>query len=325
MPETKTTPVAGTGTQTMRTIRFHEYGAPADVLNLETAPVPVPAAGQIRVAVHACGLNPADWALCGGLFAGDLPRGIGLEVSGTVDALGDGVSNVHIGQTVLGTPDWAHCSTAGASDRAIMDRWFPVPAGLELVQAAALPMAVDTAYLHLSWLGLDPSKTILIHGAGSTVGYAAVQIALSRGLRVIATAGETYAPQLRDLGASVTPYGEGMVERVAALGGAPVDLALDAAPVGGALPDLVQIVGGDSKRVLTISDFDAAAKLGVRDTFHEDPAARADGLTEFTQRAAEGRFSVPIAQTFPLERWRTALDISQSGKARGKLVLLIGS
>jgi NADPH:quinone reductase-like Zn-dependent oxidoreductase len=204
-----------------------------------------------------------------------------------------------------------------------MDRWVPVPAGLDFVQAAALPMAIDTAYLHLSWLGLDPERTILIHGAGSTVGCAAVQIALARGLRVIATAGETYARQLRVLGASVTPYGKGMVERVAALSVGPVDLALHTPPVGGALPELVQIVGGDPKRMLTIADFDATAELGVRDTFHEDPAARVDGLAEFAQLAAEGRVSVPIAQTFPLEEWRTALKISKSGRARGKLVLLI--
>lgn len=312
-------------TDTMRTVRFHEYGEASDVLKLETVPVPTPGPGEIRIAVHACGLNPADWALCGGLFPGELPRGIGIEVSGTVDALGDDVSDVHVGDTVLGTADWAHCTSAGASDSAIMDRWVPVPTGLDLVHAAALPMAVDTAYLHLIWLGLDPDQTILIHGAGSTVGYAAVQIALTRGLRVIATAGDTYARQLRELGASVTSYGNGMVERVTALSDGRVDLALDTAPVGGALPDLVRIVGGNPRRVLTISDFDAAAELGVRDTFHEDPAARIDGLAEFTRLAAGGRFTVPITRTFPLEDWRTALEISQSGAARGKLVLLLDS
>ena len=228
-------PDAAAPTETMRTVRFSEYGEAAHVLNLETVPVPIPGPGQIRVAVHACGLNPADWALCTGLFAGDLPRGIGIDVSGTVEALGADVTDVHVGDVVLGTADWAHSSSAGASDRAIMDRWVPVPTGLDLVHAAALPMAVDTAYLHLTWLGLDPDQTILIHGAGSTVGYAAVQIALARGLRVIATAGETYAQQLRDLGASVTAYGQGMAERVSALSDGPVNLALDTAPVGGAL------------------------------------------------------------------------------------------
>ena len=65
----------------MKTLRFHEYGEPSEVLRLEEAAVPSPRAGQIRVRVRACGLNPADWALCRGLFAGDLPRGVGLDVS----------------------------------------------------------------------------------------------------------------------------------------------------------------------------------------------------------------------------------------------------
>lgn len=70
---------------TMRTIRFHDYGEPADVLRMDRAAVPDPGSGRIRVTVHACGVSPADWALCRGLFPGKLPRGIGLELSGTVD------------------------------------------------------------------------------------------------------------------------------------------------------------------------------------------------------------------------------------------------
>jgi len=307
-------------------VRFHEYGAPGDVLHLETVPVPDPGPGRIRVAVHACGLAPADWALCRGLFPGSLPRGIGCDVSGTVDALGDGAADVSVGDLVLGNADWRGSSSAGASDYAIMDRWTAVPAGLDLTQAAALPMAVNTAYLHLTLLGLDPGKTILIHGAGSTIGYAAVQIALVRGMRVIATAGETYAQQLRELGAAVTSYGDGMVDRVQAVSNGPVDLVLDTAPVGGALRDLIQIADGDPKRVLTCGgSVPEAAELGARDSFHEVRPEGVDALPEFAQLAANGRFSVPVAGAFPLEGWRTALGISQGGRARGKLLLLPGA
>ena len=310
---------------TMRTVRFHAYGEPGDVLHLETAPVPVPGPGRIRVLVHACGLAPADWALCRGLFAGNLPRGIGIDVSGTVDAVGDGVTDVAVGDLVFGTADWRGAPAAGASDRAIMDHWTPVPTGLDPTQAAALPMALETAYRSLAQLGPSAKHTILIHGAGSTIGFAAVQIALIRGARVIATAGQTYAQRLRDLGAAVAAYGDGMAERVGAFSHGPVDLVLDTAPVGGALPDLVQIAGGDPKRVLTISDFAAAAELGVRDSFHEDhiqPFDRCDVFSEFAQLAADGKFTVPIAGTFPLEDWRTVMGISLSGQARGKLLLL---
>src|ERR1700744_4274463 len=116
----------GPATSTMRTVRFHEYGAPGDVLHLETVSVPDPGPGRIRIAVHACGLTPADWALCRGLFPGDLLRGIGIDVSGTVDAVGDGVSDVTAGDLVFGTADWRGAPVAGASGRAIMDHWFPV-------------------------------------------------------------------------------------------------------------------------------------------------------------------------------------------------------
>ncbi len=129
----------------MRTLRFHTYGEPSDVLRLETAPVPMPDPGSIRVRVSGCGLNPADWALCGGLFAGNLPRGIGLDVSGVIDAIGAGVSDVDIGDAVLGPANYADYDSAGAADFAILDHWTPVPPGLDMTQAAALPMAVETS------------------------------------------------------------------------------------------------------------------------------------------------------------------------------------
>jgi NADPH:quinone reductase-like Zn-dependent oxidoreductase len=116
-----------------------------------------------------------------------------------------------------------------------------------------------------------------------------------------------------------------MVERVRALSNGPVDLVLNTAPVGGALPDLVRIAGGDPKRVLTISDFAAAEELGVRDSFHEDRTQRVDALPEFAQLAADGKFTVPIARAFSLDEWRTALQISLTGHARGKLLLLPGN
>ncbi|GHF72545.1 oxidoreductase [Streptomyces thermodiastaticus] len=317
--------MTGSAPMTMRALRFHTYGEPDEVLRLETVPVPRPGPGRIRVTVHACGLAPADWALCRGLHKGELPRGIGIDVSGTVEAVGDGVTDISVGDVVLGTADWRGTPTAGASQHAIMDRWTPVPEGLDLVRAAALPMAVDTAHLHLSLLGMEPGRTILIHGAGTTIGYAAVQIALLRGMRVIATAGETYAERLRAFGAEVTGYGAGMAERVEALSGGPVDLILDTAPVGGALPDLVRIAGGDPKRVLTcgVSGVSEAAELGVRTSFTEDRSGHAaDALPEFARLAAEGRFDIPVAGTFPVEEWETAYTISRSNQAHGKLLLL---
>jgi NADPH:quinone reductase-like Zn-dependent oxidoreductase len=172
------------------------------------------------------------------------------------------------------------------------------------------------------------------------IGFAAAQIALLRGVRVIASAGETFAGRLRDLGATVVPYGATMVESVLEAAGGPPDLVFDAAPVnmrpdlaapGGVLPDLVRIAGGDPGRVITCADFAGAAALGVRTGLESAAATGLDGsilrwdaLGEFARLAAEGRFTIPIARTFPLEAWRDALETSQSGHAHGKLVLLPG-
>jgi NADPH:quinone reductase-like Zn-dependent oxidoreductase len=273
------------------------------------------------VRVIACGLNPADWALCRGLFPKDLPRGIGLDVSGTVDAAGEGVDGIAVGDAVFGPVDFVTTGSAGASDFAILEHWARIPEGLDPIHAAALPMAIATAFSTLDHMGLRADQTILIHGAGTMMGFAAVQIALLGGSRVIATAGQTFAERLRGLGALVTEYGEGMVERVLQLAGRPPDLILDTSPVSGALPALVRIAG-DPKRVVTISDFAAAKELGARSNIDELRAIRYDALDEFAQLAAAGKFSIPIARTFRLQDWRAALDLSQSRKARGKLILL---
>jgi NADPH:quinone reductase-like Zn-dependent oxidoreductase len=303
--------------RSIRSLRFHRYGAPADVLQLDTLEAPRPGPGQIRVAVHACGLNPADWALCGGLFAGELPRGIGLEVSGVVDALGEGVHDVALGTLVFGATFWRG-PTAGASDLAVLSHWTAVPAGLDPLQAAALPMAAETAYRGLDDLEVKAGQTVLINGAGTMVGYAAVQLALLRDARVIATAGPTYAEDLRALGALVTDYGDGLAERVAALARGPVDRALDTGPASEVIPALIQVTGSPD-RVMTVGNL-GGKTFGLR---MGQTTVRYDQLPEFARLAAQGRLRVPIARTYPLEGWRDALQRSQSRRAHGKLLLAI--
>ncbi len=309
--------------ESMQTLRFHRHGEWTDVLRLEDAPVPNPGPGQIRVRVHACALNPMDWVLCLGFMPGALPRGIGLDVSGTVDSVGDDVANIQTGDHVFGVPDFMGYPTAGASDHAVLAAWAPVPDGLDLLDAAALPMAVETAFRSLDLLGLAAGQTILINGGGTMVGFAAVQMALLRGARVIATAGETFAGRLRDLGAKVTTYGDGMAERVRDIAGGSPDLVLHTALVPNVLPDLVGIVG-DPDRVMSISDFDEG-RLGVRTTGREPGLVpRYDVLGHFAQLAAEGRFTVPVGHTFGMAEWRAALARCRSGHARGKLLILPG-
>ena len=256
--------------------------------------------------------------------AGLLPRGVGSDVSGSVDALGKGVRDVRVGDVVFGVPDFMGCPSAGAADYAVLAVWSPVPKGLGLLEAAALPMAVETATRALDLLGVSSGQTLLVNGGGTMMGFAAVQMALMRGARVIATAGETFAGRLRELGAAVTPYGEGMVERVREIAGGAPDLVLHTAFAPGVLPDLVKIVDGDARRVMSISDFDEGG-LGVRTSGREpDLVPRYDALRPFAELAAEGRFTIPVAQTFPMKDWRKAFELSAAGRAHGKLLLLPG-
>ena len=307
-------------------IRFHEYGEPTDVLRKERVEVANPPAGRVRVLVTAVGLNPADWQLCRGFMAGSLPRGIGYDVAGTIDAVGDDVKDVGIGTLVFGTADFVGQPSAGAADIAILNSWYRVPDGLDPVEAAVLPMAVQTATWTLDAMGLESGTTLLVNGAGATVGFATVQIARRRGARVIATAGPAFADDLRALGALVTPYGEGMADRVRDLAGGPVDLVFDASPPNtGSIPQLIA-VAGDPSRVMTISNHDEARRLGAHVNLdHMDIARLAPAATflpQYASLAGDGAFRIPVARTFPLDEWRDAVKLSMSGHPHGKVVLL---
>lgn len=160
------------------------------------------------------------------------------------------------------------------------------------------------------------------------VGYAAVQIALSRGLTVMATAGSTFAKDLEGFGARVTSYGDGMVGRVREItGGKDVDAVFDAARPGpGAMAGLIELAGGDPRRVVTIGNHDEARSLGARVNIDElatvDRAPLGELLPHYAALAAQGRFRLPIAGTFAFDRWREAVELSVSGNPHGKIVLV---
>ncbi|WP_413105546.1 NADP-dependent oxidoreductase [Streptomyces sp. Inha503] len=317
----------------MKALQFDRFGSP-DVIVLRDVPKPEPGPGQIRIAVRACGLTPSGWAVVDGLLADQLPplpRGLGFEVAGTVDALGEGAVGVEIGDRVFG-PATFDGPTAGAAEYALMPAWARIPESVTAEQAAALPMAAETAWHALDDLGVQPGELLLVHGAGTTVGEAAVRLALHRGVRVIATAGSTRAAALEEIGAQVTGYGDGMAERVAALAGGRVDRALDAAPTGGridradqaspaggSLPTLIDLTG-DPDRVLTVSDFAAAAELGTRITQID---MRYDLMDEFARLAGEGVLVTSVARTYTLDQIQEAAELSLSRRPGGKLVLVL--
>jgi NADPH:quinone reductase-like Zn-dependent oxidoreductase len=166
----------------------------------------MPARGKVRVAVRAVGVNPIDWERRSGAMAQfmavEFPSVPGEEVAGVVDEVGDGVSDVAVGDEVFG-----FAVGGGAAEYALVDHYAGKPAGLSWAEAAGVPAAAETAVRALDLLGVGADQTVLVNGAAGGVGTAAVQFARARGARVIGTASQANHEYLRTLGAEPTTYG----------------------------------------------------------------------------------------------------------------------
>ena len=300
----------------MRAIQFASFGGP-EVLEQVEVPEPHAAAGQIRVAVKAVGVNPADWKLRQGMMGGELPRGTGLEVAGVVDEVGDGVTDVSVGDEVFGSVAGGN----GAADFALLAHYASIPKSLEFAGAAGLPVAVETATRTLDLLDVGDGQTVLVNGAAGAVGISTVQLARVRGARVIGTASAANHDYLLSFGAVATTYGDGLVARVRELGLGRVDRAIDDAG-GGALPALVELAGGP-EHVVTIADYQGAQETGVRMSGGPNAKRAWYALGEIGELIDAARFTLPVAQTFPLEQIAEAQRLSEGGHVRGKLVLLV--
>jgi NADPH:quinone reductase-like Zn-dependent oxidoreductase len=300
----------------MKAVCFSRFGGP-EVLEIVDLPDPHVGSGQVRVAVRAAGVNPTDWKVRRGLMGGELPQTTGREVAGVVDEVGAGVTDVEVGDRVFGfSPDGA-----GAAELALLSDYAPIPPSLGFAEAAGLPVAIETATRSLDVLGVGAGSTLLVNGAAGGVGSAAVQLAVARGARVIGTAGPANHEYLRSLGVEPVAYGEGLVGRVRALAPGGVDVALDVAG-SGVLPELIELAGGP-EQVVTVTDFAGAQEHGVRFSRGDDGRA-VHALAEIGGLIESGRFSLPVARTFPLAAIAEAHRVSEDGHVRGKLVLLVG-
>ena len=300
----------------MKAARFSQFGGP-EVLEIVELPDPHPGPGQVRIVMRAAGVNPSDWKKRKGLMDQELPQTMGHEAAGAVDELGEGVADVAIGDRVFGFS----AQEMAQAELVVLSYYAPIPPSLDFAEAAALPSAIETAARALDQLGVASGSTLLINGASGSVGSAAVQLAVVRGARVIGTASPANHDYLRSLGAEPVAYGEGMVERVRALAPGGVDLALDVAG-SGVLPELIELAGGP-EHVITVADFAGAREHGVR--FSRGDEGRAIYmLAEIGELIQSGRFSLPVAQTFPLTEVAEAHRVSEKGRVRGKLILLAG-
>jgi len=305
-----------------RAIQFFEYGGP-EVLQLVEVPDPEPEAGQVRVRVHAAGVNPIEWKVRSGMMASfserELPSGLGIELAGRVDKLGEGVSEFSVGDDVLGrsvTPAYAElavCSQTGLVAK---------PTAISWEVAGGLSVAAQTSYRVLELLELHPGETLLIHAAAGGVGVVATQVAIARGARVIGTAGGANQEFLRSLGATPVQYGDGLAERLRAVAPEGVDAVLDASGRG-ELPLSIELAGGP-ERVVTIVAAGEAAELGAK--FTGGPSAAqidtSGALPEAIELILAGALELPIWRSYPLADAAAAHKESETGHLRGKIVLL---
>src|SRR5690349_2967791 len=186
----------------MKAVRFHEFGGP-EVLRYEDVARPTPGAGQVRIRVAATSFNGVDGNIRAGFMQGpipvELPHTPGLDVAGTIDALGDGVDDLAVGDRVVG---FLPMTGTGASPEYVIapaEILTGAPGNIPLADAAALPLVGLTACQALFDHGkLTPGQRVLINGAGGAVGGYAVQLAREVRAQVIAIVGPGSAQRVKD-------------------------------------------------------------------------------------------------------------------------------
>ncbi|MFD4539145.1 NADP-dependent oxidoreductase [Streptomyces bauhiniae] len=302
-----------------RAVQFSEYGTP-EVLGVVDAPSLNAGPGQVRLAVRAAGVNPIDWKILQGFMRQEihlnLPSGLGSDVAGVVDQVGEGVTAFEVGDEVLGSslsPSYAQ--SALADPTALVSKPTSVPWEV----AATLSGTGLTAWGVLNKLRVSAGETLLIHAAAGGVGTFAGQLAVARGVRVIGTASERNHELLRSFGVEPVLYGEGLIDRVRQIAPQGVDAVVDASGRG-EIPDSIELAGGPS-RVLTLVAFDAA-DTGIEVFMVERGAGDSEALGSILALIEDGRLRVPIAASYSLDEVAAALTVSQTGHPNGKLVIL---
>jgi NADPH:quinone reductase-like Zn-dependent oxidoreductase len=307
-----------------RTVVAEGYGGP-EVLVLQDIELPTPGQGQVLVDVRAAGTNPIDYKLYGGEMGRDpakLPIPVGMEVAGVVAAVAPGAAG-YTGALTVGDEVIVTNISGGYSEQVIAEASDVghKPATLSFEQAAGLLLVGGTAWHLLTNTRVGTGDTVLIHGASGGVGLMAVQLAVARGAKVIATASPARHDQLREYGAEPVAYGDGLADRVRAIG--PVDAALDLVGTDEALDTSVELVA-DRGRIATIAGFARAGELGIAVLTGADggQAIRDASRIELIKLAAEGKLEVTVDRVFPLEEASDAHRYLQTGHARGKVVLV---
>jgi NADPH:quinone reductase len=332
----------------MKTLLSHTPGGP-ETLTLEVVPTPSPGPGQVLISVKACGINFLDTLIIRDLYQTKPPRpfAAGVEVAGTVAAVGEGVSRWAVGDRVIALPDFGGLAEAVAVRE---DRVFALPDSVSFTRGAGLMIPFGTAiYALKDRADLRPGETMLVLGAAGGAGLAAVELGKALGLRVIgAVSSPEKADIVRAAGASnVVIYPQGALDRDAARA---LGQAFKAAAGGDGLDIIYDCVGGDyaepairalawGGRYLTIGfaagipsiplNLTLLKSIDLRGVFYgafslRDPKRNRQLCSELIDLAAAGKVAAAEPTTFPLQLGGDAIASLADRKALGKVVVTIG-
>jgi len=302
----------------MRAARFDHYGDP-DVLYIADVPTPKPGPGQVRIRVMAHAVNPIDWKVRSGTspLVKQFPAGTGRDAAGVVDAVGEGVDPELIGRSVMGL-----CADGAAAEYCVLHHWADRPSAFSWAEAAAVPLAAETALRALRLADAEEGMTVLIDGASGAVGMATIHLAHYLGITVIGTCSPDNASLLRQAGAIPIGHGQWSPDELVAAGVYHVDRVLDYS--GRSIPALIEVVGGQAARVIGIVDHANGPKLGILDSISSPATGAFDALDLAATLAERGEYPVRLGPTFPLERVGEAQQAVHDG-AQGKVVIPIGA
>ena len=313
----------------MRAFAIKQFGEPGSVVE---RPTPIPQPGEVLVRVRAAGVNAMDPILASGAYQAmmehRLPLTPGLDMSGTVEAVGPGVEGLRVGDEVFGRSTKPYFGDGTLAEFVITERkgLWPKPASLSHTDAAGLGTAGTAALALVDAVSPQRGEAVVIVGAAGGVGSFVTQLVARTGARVIALTGVGSAPFVRDLGATdVIDYEtDDLVAAIRALVPDGVDALIDLHSDRDTLMGLVGTVkrGGRVVSPLNAVDTEALAERGLSGS---NVRAATDRVGELGDLVARGELRVPISQTYALDDASDALGEQATHHSRGKLVVLIGA
>jgi NADPH:quinone reductase-like Zn-dependent oxidoreductase len=278
--------------------------------------MPEPSVTEIRIKVRVSGVGPTDLKIRRGdvqaVFPLPDPAVLGFETAGTVDAVGSEVSDVAVGDEVAALLP----SLGGYGEYALAAAWTRKPPQVTWNDAGAMPSAVEAALGVLRQLGVAEGETLLVLGAGGSVGMVATQLAVRQGLKVVAAVGARDEELTRELGATPVLYGGRLLSNVREVADR-VDATLDAAGKGG-LQEAIMLTGG-TERVITLAD-EGARDLGVRFSVGT-PDRAPDAVAIGMQLLASGELRLRSQQTIPMSQAADAHRLLEENHVHHKLLL----